>query len=53
MWSIVYQDINGNPVSSPRDPAWHFTVLNGSVRTVKDGSPQRLVGGIWVNLPPN
>ena len=46
-----YQDADGNPVKSTSDPAWKYTVINGVIRTVKDGVPQEFKGGKWIDLP--
>lgn len=45
-----YQDEDGNPVKNAADPAWKYTIVNGQVRTQKDGPAQRLVDGKWVDI---
>lgn len=45
-----YFDSDGKPVASAAAPDWYCTVMNGNVRTRKDGPPQRLVEGKWVDL---
>lgn len=45
-----YFDADMKSVPSAADPAWHYTVMNGQVRTRKDGPPQHLVDGKWVDL---
>jgi len=48
--TFEYQDADGNPVKSTSDPNWKYTIINGTVRTVKDGDPQQLVAGVWRNI---
>lgn len=47
--SFEYQDAAGKPVTSSSDPAWKYTVIDGSLRTVKGGVPEILVNGQWVS----
>ena len=49
--SFEFQDQNGNPVPSTADPAWKYTVINRSLRTVKNAPPQQLLNGVWVEIP--
>lgn len=45
--SIKFTDSDGNPVASSSDPRWKYTVINGCVRIVRDGTPEHLVNGSW------
>jgi len=46
-----YQDQHGNPVASTCDPNWKYTVINRTLRTVKNAPPQQLLNGAWVEIP--
>ena len=51
--TLMYQDKNGAPVANGKHPDHHYTVINGSTRTRRDGPPQRLVGKAWVDITPD
>ena len=49
--TFEYLDAQGTPVASTADPAWKYTVINGSLRIVRDGVPEKLVNGAWIDIP--
>ena len=46
-FTVTYLDSHGNPVATPEEAT--YTVV-GNMRSRKGGSPEKLVGGVWVPL---
>lgn len=49
--TFEYLNKDEQPVASPADPEWYYTVINGTIRTGREGVPQKLVDGKkWVDI---
>lgn len=45
---VKYFTAEGVELSSPNEPGHYYTVVNGVLRTRRDGPPQKLVDGEWI-----